>query len=207
MFIKTIRYNKSFIPINLDLNRIKEYLEYEGEYELLLERFYINDPTLTDEDIATIYFASLFKKNNETITLNECEIQHYIDELEFLNAYYKVKKYLSYNLTSLIAISFMINICEGLNLTDKVVENYVAMYWRLLDVISKTGDGLSEKTAFKVINIDDEYQMVTNYFNIQNIKKQSYSISNNCDIIEFSQSNNYPRTQMYFKLLKINDNL
>lgn len=56
-------------------------------------------------------------------------------------------------------------------------------------MIALTGDGTSEETAFKVICVNDEYQLLNMLFKMENMKGQS--LVNKCDLIEFDKCQYY----------------
>ena len=66
-------------------------------------------------------------------------------------------------------------------------------------MIAATGDGKTEKTAFKVIDVDDEYHILYKLFEVENIKKQSF-IKLQYDVFDFEQSLCYNGTRMYFDI-------
>lgn len=65
-------------------------------------------------------------------------------------------------------------------------------------MIALTGDGTSEETAFKVICVNDEYQLLNMLFKMENMKGQS--LVNKCDLIEFDKCQYYEGNQMYFDI-------
>ena len=78
------------------------------------------------------------------------------------------------------------------------IKHYSKRYAALLTMIALTGDGTSEETAFKVICVNDEYQLLNMLFKMENMKGQS--LVNKCDLIEFDKCQYYEGNQMYFDI-------
>ena len=84
-----------------------------------------------------------------------------------------------------------------ISLTEEV-QAYIDKYIKLSSAIISSGDGTSEDTAFKVISVNDEYQILNNVFKVEGLKQQS--LVNKCDLMEFESSPYYEGTQIYFDI-------
>ena len=108
------------------------------------------------------------------------------------------KELLKKNPVSLQLLYNMYGIAGLLQKDIREIKHYSKRYAALLTMIALTGDGTSEETAFKVICVNDEYQLLNMLFKMENMKGQS--LVNKCDLIEFDKCQYYEGNQMYFDI-------
>ena len=86
-------------------------------------------------------------------------------------------------------------------------KKYQNRYRAIRKVIVYSGDGLSEETAFKVIYVEDEYNMLYSYFETAKIHEQE--LIGLCDKFIIEPSKYYKSSKIYFdisrKLLRNNE--
>jgi len=85
-----------------------------------------------------------------------------------------------------------------LNKPESEWKKFQDRYRALRKVIVYSGNGLTCETAFKVISVSDEYDILYSYFDVENIKKQS--LVGLCDKFEISQTKYYQSDIIYFDI-------
>lgn len=196
--------------LNIDYSVIKEYVTaHSSEFQDLILRFEKNDTLLTQEDRAMIYYGYSFTPEyNGSIDnmMPDCILfRKLAKEEKHEDAYEIGKGILKRNPVSLDMLLDMYSLADMLNKDTVEISNYADRYASLLTMIAITGDGKTEETAFKVICINDEYQLLNILFRVENIKSQS--LINQCDMFEFENSQYYNGTQMYFDISRSLDQM
>lgn len=192
----------------LDINyaSIKETVSNENTYKDLLKRCEANDTTLNDKDYSILYFGQLFQKSyNPYATSEKSTIIKSLKAKEYEKAFELCKKVLQTNPVSLYAMEYLYSAGKALGKPEPELKNYATRYWKLLKMIASTGDGQGKETAFHVISVDDEYHLMNKYFEVEGFKQQSLvnSDKNSYDLMEFTSSNYYKGTKMYFDITQI----
>lgn len=149
---------------NVDFNDIKTKSQDNTSvyyYPILLQRFQVFDSTLTQVDINYVYYGNVYYENYNPYDETQ-------DETTF-KALYKEKKYedaieyglrvFKYNPVN-IRVLYNLIVCYD-KIGDQVrAQQYANLYFTLLDVIYASGDGKSLNTAYVVINVKDEYEIL-----------------------------------------------
>lgn len=187
--------------LNIDYFAIKEYVTtHDYDFQNLIQRFEKNDTLLTQEELAMIYYGYSFTSAYTEISVIDdyCQFQK-LEEAKDEKAYELGKSILKRNPVSLKTLLKMYLVADILEKDDAEIRSYAQRYYSLLGMIAATGDGKTEKTAFKVIDVDDEYHILYKQFEVENIKKQSF-IKLQYDVFDFEQSLCYNGTRMYFDI-------
>ena len=189
--------------LTIDYPTIKEYVTNQHEeFQKLMQRFEMNDSLLTRKELAIIYYgysftpdytASMFNLNDDFIKVRQLAKEGKNEE-----AYEIGTQLLKKNPVSLALLHKMGTLAYALQKETQEIKNYSRKYATLTTMIAFTGDGHTEETAFKVICVDDEYQLLHMLFRMEHMKSQS--LVNKCDLIEFERCKYYPGTQMYFDI-------
>ena len=74
-------------------------------------------------------------------------------------------------------------------------EKYRDRYNAILKTIASSGNGLTPGTAFKVLYVGDEYNMIYDYFKIPEIHIQTC-----CDVFEVEEGEYYKAREIYFDI-------
>jgi len=201
----TFLYAQHELDINYD--SIKTNIENpksEYYYPTLLKRFNEFDSTLTHQEYALIYYGFSFQddylKNKPDISkLNE------LSEGEDYDAIIKeCEKILVKNPVCLQANNKMGYALYKLGKSQTEWKKYQNRYRAIRKVIVYSGNGLSAETAFKVIYVEDEYNMLYSYFETSKIYEQS--LVGLCDKFIIEPSDYYKSSEIFFdisrKLLK-----
>ena len=184
--------------LNVDYSAIKEYVtDHSTEFQKLMQRFEENDSLLTRQDYAMIYYGYSFTPAYKGSMDNFQDLRKQIKEQKYEDAYNTGKELLKKNPVSLKLLIYAVNLASELR-REEEVQAYIDKYIKLSSAIISSGDGTSEDTAFKVISVNDEYQILNNVFKVEGLKQQS--LVNKCDLMEFESSPYYEGTQIYFDI-------
>lgn len=196
--------------LHIDYPSIKEYVtNHSEEFQQLMQRFEENDTSLTREDKAMVYygysFTPAYKGSMDEYLPDFKEFNELIKNEQHEEAYEIGKNILKRNPVSLKLLFNMYGLAGKLEKDISEAKSYSYKYASLLYTIAFSGDGKTEETAFKVICINDEYQLMKVIFRVENIKGQS--LINKCDLIEFENCVNFEGNQMYFDISRSIDQL
>ncbi len=166
-------------------------------YPKLLSRLTSYDTTLVLEEYRLIYYGFVFQDNyspysdDKSKEINAAFEKQDFDEVVKICDKVVIKNPVSlktyYN--KLIALSKLKDISGQFQQLRKV-------YSGLLSAIISSGDGLTCKTAFKVISVSDEYEIMYKYFEIEKVKSQS--LETPCDKITIKPSKTFGNENIYF---------
>ena len=176
--------------LKVDYPAIKEYVtNHNTEFQKLMQRFEENDTLLTRQDHAMLYYGYSFTPAYKGSMDDFQDFRKLIKEEKYEDAYNIGKELLKKNPVSLQLLYNMYGIAGLLQKDIREIKHYSKRYAALLTMIALTGDGTSEETAFKVICVNDEYQLLNMLFKMENMKGQS--LVNKCDLIEFDKCQYY----------------
>ena len=185
--------------LKVDYPAIKEYVtNHNTEFQKLMQRFEENDTLLTRQDHAMLYYGYSFTPAYKGSMDDFQDFRKLIKEEKYEDAYNIGKELLKKNPVSLQLLYNMYGIAGLLQKDIREIKHYSKRYAAVLTMIALTGDGTSEETAFKVICVNDEYQLLNMLFKMENMKGQS--LVNKCDLIEFDKCQYYEGNQMYFDI-------
>lgn len=149
---------------NIDYDKIKENIQFSASknyYPKLLERFKQFDKTLTEEEFSLIYYGNVFYDKYSPYGYNP-------DINKFLELYYKEdykeaiiygKKVFETNPVNL-KVLFKLLACSHRLEDLNQAKNYAYLYRGLINEVYKSGDGNNLATAYVVVNISDEYEIL-----------------------------------------------
>ena len=87
------------------------------------------------------------------------ELETLMEEKKWEEAYTQLKECRKKNPVSLKLLIYAVNLASELQ-REEEVQAYIDKYIKLSSAIISSGDGTSEDTAFKVISVNDEYQIL-----------------------------------------------
>ncbi|HYV92577.1 MAG TPA: DUF4919 domain-containing protein [Chitinophagales bacterium] len=149
---------------NVDFDDVKSKTQDSSSsqyYPLLLERFRNLDSTLTESDYKLIYYGNTLDSAYKPYwkSDNEKEFMKLYNQEKYQEAIPVGKKVLDENPVNL-KILFKIGVSYN-QLGDKqTAQRYARMYFNTLEVIYSSGDGKSIPTAYVVISVPDEYEIL-----------------------------------------------
>jgi len=151
--------------LSVDFDAIKIEIQNSNStnyYPLLVERFSNFDSTLTFNEYKLLYYGSTFQDNYSPYGTNSKETDFY---KEYNNKNFKAAIPIGEEILkeNPINIKLIFKLMVSYHQLDEEIKskNYARNYYRLLDVIYNSGDGKSIKTAYVVIVISDEYQILS----------------------------------------------
>jgi hypothetical protein len=197
LFICSLSYGTAQNPaiVKPDYKKIESAVADRNStsyYPVLLERYAKSDTTLTKEDFRMLYYGSLFQS-----TYSPYGHSDYNDSIRPILAkvslsakdYYALIKY-----EKLVLDKFPFNI-RDLNILDFAYEhkgksdlvNQTAFKLEnVIETILSTGDGRTEETAWHVISVEHEYDIV-NMFGLEFGGQQSLT-TKGCDYLQVKQN-------------------
>jgi len=165
-------------------------------YPKLLKRYNEFDTTLTLEDKAMIYYGFSFQDNYIRKKPSEVKLDSLIDANDYEAAVIESQKILDLNPVSLNANNQLGYAFFKLGKPETEWKKYQNRYRDFRKIIALSGNGSSCQTSFKVIYVDDEYDMMYSYFEIPKVKRQS--LEQLCDKIEIESGTYYKPDVIYF---------
>lgn len=170
-------------------------------YPKLLKRYNEFDATLTLEEKALIYYGFSFQEDYMKNKPQEEQLLSLIEAGNFQDVADECQKILLRNPISLKANYEMGYALYKLGKPESEWKKYQNRYRDFRKIIAYSGNGLSCETAFKVIHLDDEYDMIYSYFEI--LKTGRQSLEQLCDKFEVQPSDYYKVNIMYFDASRI----
>ena len=168
-FVATAQDHKKFVKPDFKTIE-KETTDKNSKYyyPVLLYRYKGNDTALSLPDMKMFYFGSFFKatdtarsyfdKMNFNDSIRAIRSKYTIDDddrrtlIRYYEANYEA------NPTDLETLNMLYSLYSHLH--DRRAADYEQKLSTIFDVISETGDGLSPKTAFYIVTVDDEYAIL-----------------------------------------------
>ncbi|MNT34008.1 hypothetical protein D3C72_1699610 [compost metagenome] len=147
-----------------------------------MQRFNDFDSTLTIDEYALIYYGFSFqdaylKNQPDERALNKLQNEEHYEGLIL-----EAKKILSVNPVSLKANDCLIDALQETGRPETEWKKYQDRYRAIRRVIASSGNGLSCESAFKVIYVSDEYNMLYTYYDVEKVHSQK--LSGLCDQFE-----------------------
>ncbi len=208
--IITISLNaQQFQYSKVDFNIIKSVIASETSvfyYPRLLSRYQNNDTTLTVEEFRYLYYGFTFQEQYKPYLRLEAE--NSIKELlaadtlqanDFRKLYNSCKEILQKHPFSMRYLLTMGVACSKLGLLEEAT-NFYFKYDRILSAILSSGDGATEGSAWCVIQIPDEYELVK-ALGFEPTGEQRFLSKSLCDFI-FVNDNKYEIEGFYFDVSK-----
>lgn len=166
-------------------------------YARLLYKYNSFDTSLTSEDYRLLYYGFAFQKGYSGYADHKKkEISKLIGDKQFYKATVVCDSVLD-----VIPISLTANFFKGLALFS-ISENDVSAllyrnrYLKLREAILSSGNGLSCETAYKTLFVTDQYELLYNYFKVEELKGQK--LVKNCDKLSIVPSKSFPANEIFF---------
>ncbi len=187
--------------LKIDYSEIKAKVEDKKSnsyYPKLLKRFNDFDNTLTIEDYALVYYGFSFqddylKNQPDERALNKLQKEENYEELIL-----ESKKILAVNPVSLSAIDCLIDALQETGRPETEWKKYQDRFRAIRRVIASSGNGMSCESAYKVIYVSDEYNMIYTYFNVEKVHSQK--LSGLCDRFEVDPTEYLSSNVVFFDI-------
>lgn len=154
--------NDAVLPTRSIYDSVEVSLKNDKDlYKKLLDRYIDIDTTLTNKEMAIVYYGAVFQKsyNPYGTPKKEKEFFEYYNNKNYKKALPIGEKILKDEPLNL-KIVFKLLVCANTLEDEKRIEKYRFYYIRILRTILMSGDGLSSETAFVVTNVDHEYTLM-----------------------------------------------
>jgi len=190
-----------FKRVKVDMDSVEKQVTSEKSdyyYPKLLKRYSEFDPNLTNYEYRLIYYGFVFQDDYIKNKPYEDKILKLTKKREYEKVIPECRKILRKNPVSLRANYQLGYALFKVEEEQGECEKYLNRYCALRKAIMSSGDGLSEETAIKVIYISDEYNIISTYLRIKDIKRQS--LSGACDMLEAEKSRDHKAKKLYFDI-------
>jgi tetratricopeptide (TPR) repeat protein len=187
--------------LNIDFDKIKAEInnqESDSFYPKLLKRFNDCDSTLTLRDYSLIYYGFSFQDNYLKNTPKEDKLNELLKSNDYEKVVLECQNILDSNPVSLLANNKMGYALFKLKKPESEWSKYQKRYRAIRKVIVYSGNGLTSETAFKVIYVSDEYDILYDYFEIPKIQRQT--LEGFCDKFDVTPSDYYKVKEVYFDI-------
>lgn len=191
----------------VDFDDIKEETQSPSSpyyYAKILDRYKKNDTTLSAKEFYYLYYGYTFHTNYNPH--NDEEVNSLVlSETEKLNSSKALKNALQFyeqdpvNLKLLLYIS----VCYS-NLSDQKLKKVFAdKYAKLINTIYASGDGKSIESAYVVIRVNDEYQLLQ----VLKLSVKSHALVNTTDVLTIDKKGQKGKkiSILYFNVNRIFD--
>lgn len=188
--------------LNINFEEIKAIIEDKESinyYQKLLARYRIFTQSFNLEDWALIYYGFSFQEDYLKNQLDESELSNLLEAQEYEKLVSVCNQILLTNPVSLMANLYMSVALRQMGNWEYVWKKYQDRYNMFRKVISCSGDGLSPESAFKVIYVSDEYDMLQEYYGISGIKKQIF-IDGSYDKFLIEPYDQFDSKEIYFDI-------
>ena len=153
----------------VDYPKIEKFVKSnDNQFEQLMTRFVEGDTNLTLDELANIYYGSFYSSKYSYRDASSA-LRDKMKEKDFEGAFALCKEELEQSPASLDLL-YKTSVCAKKMGEDNVL--YDQRIMQILDVIFSSGDGKSEKTAYKVVAVSDEYFIIYGVFGA-NLKEQA----------------------------------
>lgn len=175
-------------------------------YARLLKRMNDFDTTLTIEDYRLIYYGYVFDSNYSAYGgTQRPEIRKLLDDKKYLAALNLSDSVLNTMPVSLSANIMKLVVLYTMSPDERTeFDKWKQRYLGLRDAVLSSGNGLSCETAFKTIFVPDEYDLLYNYFEIE---ESSQALVGNCDMFTVKSAKYYNAKEIYFDTSETLDQL
>jgi len=195
----------SFIPFaqkvsNVDFDAIKKTLEdTPALYKQLLDRFIQSDSTLSNEDYYLVYYGQCFQPSYDP---NSVDHENY----DKFKKYFRAENYVK-------ALPYAVKIIDKKPLDMEMTLKALLCYYSLNDdtnrlkllprynnimlTMHRSGNGLSEATAFVSMNMGDNYELMTT----MQVEKRSSKTKGDSVVYTLKENKNHVK-EVYFNNTK-----
>lgn len=156
-------------------------------YPVLVNRLINKDTTLTPKDYHYLYYGNVFQMYYHPYGSSNAK-KEFVDafsEQDYEKAIRKGELVLQENPVDLEVMLKMSISCLKLDKND-LKRYYARQYYSFLDVIYKSGDGKEMESAYVVISVDHEYDIISD-LGLKSVVHQE--LINDCDLLIISKKN------------------
>lgn len=164
-------------PLKVDYDKIEKFVQSQPEqFKTMILRFESGDSSLTIEELATLYYGSFFSTEYTYAGASPALVELKKKE-DYENAMALCLKELGKSPCSIDLLFDAWLFAKNLGQDNKLYETRLN---QVLSVILASGDGREQKTAYKVVDISDEYFII---YAILGLNLRQQSLVGNCDVM------------------------
>lgn len=153
-----------------DLEGLKRLVENDRpQYDALLARFQADDPTLSEEEIRTVYYGYAFTDAYNPLFTEYSKVNDLMNEGDLDAAKSTAESLLKDYPVCMSLLRQLAIIANKQGVEDQVVLN---RYVKLIGAIMSTGNGRSIDKSFYVISVPDIYEILRDVIGIQGLASQ-----------------------------------
>lgn len=202
LFNSTLSFSQEVLSVNLTkIEAITSDITSTTYYPTLLGRFSSYDTSLTSKEIHLLYYGKYFQSFYEPSSMHEDREQMFdlLKIQDFSGALIHGKR--AFDLDPLdLKTLFGLYLCHYHLGNIYEADNHQFLYYALIGTILKSGSGKNIKEAFVIMNISDEYEIISSIG--KDIKNQK-TIRKNTDCFKFSKGEDKELNQikrLYFNI-------
>lgn len=159
--------------ITINYTTHKNFVDSDrSAYDDIVKRFASGDAALTLDEIARAYYATPFAGFAPLTSLVATANQLYRNR-DYRVAYFMYLDALEQDPFSLLLLKKAANASYLGAIDEPATRQLRDKVKRLQEVIKATGDGAAPDTAFKVIQVSDEYEILYDIFHVKDVISQS----------------------------------
>lgn len=164
-------------PLDVNYQKIEKFVQSQSDqFGALMTRFSAGDSSLTVEELATLYYGSFFSTDYDYEGASQALVDLKKQE-DYKNAMELCLKELGKSPCSIDLLFDAWMFAKELGQDNSL---YAQRLNQILSVILASGDGRTQKTAYKVVDISDEYFIIYAVMGL-NLSKQA--LVGNCDVM------------------------
>jgi len=189
---------------NVDFDAIKKSLDASPDlYKDLVTRFKNSDSTLTAADYSTLYYGQCFQKsyNPYGLDVNVDEFRKHYQKQEYEKALPAALRIIDKNPMD-VQMTFRALVCYHYMKDEENKAKMNTRYESILMTIIGSGDGKTAETAFVVMKVSDEYELMNN-MEVQNtMQSLVQGPAGQCDMMTL-KPNDLGLEKLYFNVSKL----
>lgn len=201
--ISVLIVTASFVKAQLLLDKatIEDIVKNENSYfNDIVQVFNSDDPFLDTDDIALVYYGQAFTPGYKPgKDENEKLMKKYYNEDNYPKVYETAKKILTYSPANLDALFYAWISAKTIGKSEDEYLSYVNKHQNIINMIKSYGDGKSSKTAFRIVNPEDQ-KYVMYSLNIDSELSHELDTETLCNILIVNPTPEFQARRMYFDI-------
>lgn len=187
--------------LKLDKATIEDIVKNEREYfNDIVQVFNSDDPFLDIDDVALVYYGHAFTSGYRPgKDENEKLMKKYYNEDNYPKVYEMAKKILAYSPANLDALFYAWISAKTIGKSEDEYLSYVNKHQNIVTMIKSYGDGKSSKTAFRIVNPEDQKYIMYS-FNIDSELSHELDTESLCNILVVKPTQEFQARRMYFDI-------
>lgn len=183
----------------LDKETIEYIVKNERSYfNDIIEVFNSDDPYLDIDDVALVYYGQAFlPQYNPGKDENEKLMKKYYNEDNYPKVYETAKKILAYSPANLDALFYAWISAKTIGKSEDEYLSYVNKHQNILTMIKSYGDGMSSKSAFRIVSPEDQKYVMFS-LNIDEEVAHELDTESLCNILIVRPTPDFQSRRMYF---------